>query len=387
MPDIHFTYGGSTATRTLNCSQWANLSKGMPRGKTSMAASKGTVGHHGFEKMVDKETYEFQDELGSVVSIDGNKVTIDQPLIDLVNTAVELQEDFFEEHGIEVVHTETLFTHSDLIGGSADTIAWSKERNLFMVGDLKTGSGHLVDAEDSDQLLFYAWLAVSHFAKDFTFDGNTRILLYILQPVDRKAVPLDVWEVNVGDLIAFGKAFKLAVRVAESGLADPVAGDWCQYCPAAAVCPAKVALVNEGSRLMTDTGNIEALARGMAIVGQVEEWCRDVRKLAHEQLEAGADVPGWKLVNKRATRVWNDAEAINDIFHRAKSLKMEDYMDMKLKTPPAMEKVCKAKKLDFKKYAEHVSSVSSGTTLAPADDKREAALPLDSLASAVAQLT
>ena len=387
MPEIHFTYGGSTAKRTMNCSQWANLSSGMPRGKVSMAASKGTVGHHGFEKMVDDETYEFDQELGSVVTVDNNKVTIDQSLIDLVYEAVDLQEDFFEEHDIEVVYTETLFKHSELIGGSADTTAWSKEKNIFCVGDLKTGSGHLVGAEDNEQLLFYGWLAVSHFAKDFTFDGNTRILLYILQPVDRKENPLEVWEVNLGDIITFGKAFELAVRVAESGMADPVCGDWCQYCPAAAVCPAKVALVNEGSRLMTDTGNVEALARGMAIVGQVEEWCRDVRKLAHEQLEAGGEVAGWKLVNKRATRVWNDPEEIHDTFHRAKSLKIEDYMDMKLKSPPAMEKVCKAKGIDFKKYAEHVSSVSSGTTLAPEDDKREAALPLEGLASAVAQLT
>jgi len=60
---------------------------------------------------------------------------------------------------------------------------------------------------------------------------------------------------------------------------------------------------------------------------------------------------------------------------------------MKLKSPPQMEKVCKTKKVDFKKYEDLFSSVSSGTTMAHADDKREAALPITQMADAIAQLT
>lgn len=387
MPEVHFKYGGSTATRTMNCPAWATLSEGMPRGKVSIHASTGTVGHKIFEKMTDSDTFDPDTMLGEVHTVDGNKVTIDQKLITKIEDAIEAQDDFFEDHDIEIVHCETLFEHSDIVGGSADTVGWSKAKNIFCVGDLKTGDGHMVFAEDNDQLMFYAWLAVNHYSKDFTFDGNTRILLYIVQPSDRRDEILDVWEVNLGDVVAFGKAFELAVRVSEGGLGDPTSGEWCSYCPKAATCPAKTGLVNASLRLDLESDDMEVLERGMAMVEEVEEWCRNIRALAHEQLELGAEVEGWKLVNKRATRVWNNADEAQTIFKNAKSLKIDDYMDMKLKSPPQMEKVCKTKKVDFKKYEDLFSSVSSGTTMAKADDKREAALPITQMADAIAQLT
>ena len=388
MPEIHFRYGGSTATRTLNCGDWANLADSMPATKVNMPASVGTLRHRMLAKLQEDEDYEPLDDLGEVHTIDGNQVTVDQEGVDQVWDAYEAQEEFFEEHDVVEVHTEVLFEHSDLIGGSADTVAWNKANNIFAVGDFKSGSGNLVWAEDNDQIMFYAWLAVEHFAKDFTFDGNTRILLYINQPIDRKDAAIDVWEVTLGDVLAFGKLFERAVRVSEGGLAEPTAGKWCQYCPKAAVCPAKNQVVDESRRLDVDSSDMVALAKGMSIVDEVEDWCADIRKLAHEQLEQGVAVKGWKLVPKRATRVWNEPDNTLVLFKKAKSLKADDYMNVKMRSPAQVEASCKRLKIDFnKKFAPLTSKVSSGTTLAKDDDAREAALPLEGIAAAVAQLT
>ena len=57
---------------------------------------------------------------------------------------------------------------------------------------------------------------------------------------------------------------------------------------------------------------------------------------------------------------------------KAKKIKMEDAFSMKLLSVAQLEKVVKAKKLPFDKYALHVASVSTGTTLAPESDKRAA---------------
>jgi hypothetical protein len=38
----------------------------------------------------------------------------------------------------------------------------------------------------------------------------------------------------------------------------------------------------------------------------LEQWITDVRGLAHQVLDAGKPVPGFKLVAKRATRQWAD---------------------------------------------------------------------------------
>jgi hypothetical protein len=51
-----------------------------------------------------------------------------------------------------------------------------------------------------------------------------------------------------------------------------------------------------------------------------------------------------------------------------------------------MEKVCKAKGVDFKKYESMIHLHSSGTTLVKSDDKRQEALPLPALAAMAAQI-
>jgi len=53
---------------------------------------------------------------------------------------------------------------------------------------------------------------------------------------------------------------------------------------------------------------------------------------------------------------------------------------MKLKSPPQLEKKCVELGVDFESYGEYISCVSSGTTVAPASDKRKEALPMQKLA-------
>jgi hypothetical protein len=99
-------------------------------------------------------------------------------------------------------------------------------------------------------------------------------------------------------------------------------------------------------------------------------------KLVQAVLEDGGEVPGWKLVQKRASRKWSDEEAVEK---KLKALKIS-LMDAKerptLKSPAQIEKLCKAEGKDFTKLADLVVSESSGTTLAPASDKRPAVVSL-----------
>lgn len=113
----------------------------------------------------------------------------------------------------------------------------------------------------------------------------------------------------------------------------------------------------------------------MAMVSALETWCKEVKTAAHLALEQGAKVPGFKLVNKRALRVWSDQEAVEDKVRKAKKLKMADAFTLKLLSPPQLEKVCKEKGIPFKAYTEYITSHSSGTTLAPESDKRQAVTP------------
>lgn len=102
----------------------------------------------------------------------------------------------------------------------------------------------------------------------------------------------------------------------------------------------------------------------------IEPYIAAVRTLAHERLEAGAALPGWKLVPKRATRKWKDEDvAWRIIVDRATD--PAAFQQTRIASPAQAEKAG-GKKF----YAEHlaplVEAVSSGTTLAPTDDPRPA---------------
>ena len=134
---------------------------------------------------------------------------------------------------------------------------------------------------------------------------------------------------------------------------------------------------------MLQPADIATITQALPMVEQLEAWCKEVKKVAHEQLEAGNPIQGYKLVNKRASRVWNDPEAALKKVKHAKNLKLEEACDIKLKSPPQMEKLCKQKGIPFKPYNDFISAMSSGTTLARADDKRPEAVAIISLQSLV----
>ena len=67
------------------------------------------------------------------------------------------------------------------------------------------------------------------------------------------------------------------------------------------------------------------LNKAMSIVEEVETWTKAVRKLAHEQAEQGVPIKGWKLVAKRASRVWNEPEKVEGKLKLMRSLVAKDY--------------------------------------------------------------
>jgi hypothetical protein len=91
---------------------------------------------------------------------------------------------------------------------------------------------------------------------------------------------------------------------------------------------------------------------------------------AQKQLESGHVIPGWKLVQKRASRQWIDPAEALDYCKRSR-MKREKYMTETLKTPPQMEKLV-GEKVYSKKIAAMVHSQSSGLTIASDTDKRPA---------------
>ena len=252
--------------------------------------------------------------------------------------------------------------------GTCDILARGRD-DLVVLLDHKFGDGVLVSPVENKQLMFYAAAATEDpaFADWFTGDLDQPIAVGIIQPAQEHV--LSTWMTTVREVTAFSMSLMLAVDKGNDPDLEPRTGDWCRWCPAAPVCPAK--LLNADTTALLKEEHLNDLTTAIALAADLEPWIKQVRDLVHRQLEAGAEVDGWKLVKKRAMRKWIDDADMLRTLKNAKKLKVEEYSTVKMCTPPQLEKICKAKKLDFKKYSSKVTSVSSGTTIAPEDDPRE----------------
>jgi len=381
---LHYKFGGSTASRTVACPAWHNLSANMGSQKAGLAAIEGTLMHLLFERGINDADFEPAEMLGMTREIEGTKLTVKPEHIEKVYTALDKQIDVEEKYLLDEVWPEVIMNSDDETGGTADIIAWvaalpKKPVEVFAVGDLKTGDGHMVYAENNEQLLFYAWQAVEKYKAKLKLTDKTIFALYIIQPSDRRDDPVDIWETDLQTIMAFAASYKRAQKEAKAGISTPCAGKHCAYCPAAPTCPAKTGLIASAKRIPKDSQEMAALVKALGMVDEVEDWCRAVRKTAHAQAEQGVKLEGFKLVAKRATRQWLDPAQALVTFKHARALVAEDYLEQKLKSPTQLEKLCKAKGIDFSKYADYYSLQSSGTTLVKDTDKRPEALALPAL--------
>ena len=118
--------------------------------------------------------------------------------------------------------------------------------------------------------------------------------------------------------------------------------------------------------LKTTLDNIDTVKMSelLAHADLLEQWLKDIRALAHQVLEKGGTVPGYKLVAKRATRQWVDQAAAATYLTNAN---VSPFKELEMVTPAAAEKLLKEKL-----PKELVVSISSGNTMTSEDDPRPA---------------
>lgn len=371
----HLKYGGSTAARTINCPAWLRLSEGMPTGDggKNEAADTGTLLHNCMEEWLnDDPTFQTMLEEGR----EYNGITLTEemvsdkldPAVTALLALVKLTEKYFM--------AEPFVKIADDVGGSIDVLAKSADGKTVHIVDYKMGYVP-VSAVDNAQLMFYALAADMDPSTEHFFTNCETIKLSIIQPND-DGPDLETWEVPYDALSGFEDKLFDAIEESRKPDCEPAAGSWCNYCPAHSTCPIKIGQAIAATRI-TDLSKMADLTQAMLMVSDLEAWIKTVKKTAHQQMENGATIDGFKLVEKRASRVWNDVPAIEGKLRRMRRILVAEAWDSKLKSPPQIEKVCKEKGIDFKEFAPYISSVSSGTTVAKASDARKAITPVSGL--------
>jgi len=369
----HAKYGGSTAERTMNCNAWHSLSAGMPKSPTSYVAALGTALHTVIERCLLDTEFDPYDAVGEKFTIEGHRIIMDETLItEKIYPALDEFDNLMDKYSVDRIWVEQWVEVSEDVAGTADFIGLSGDGKTIVFADYKSGDGHIVQAEENSQALFYAMCA-QHKAFKLHMLGVEKIVVAIVQPSFRREEYLDIWETTPERLRQFTLQHEISVEFAEEAKIGPEVGSWCSYCPAEATCPAKKKEVAKIDLIPFNTTLPTELSDALEIADKVESWIKAVRKTAQELLEQGVDIEGFKLVKKRATRQWADVPAAEKKVRLAKKVKIAEAYDMKLKSPAQLEKVCLGLGMDWDKFSKGlIESVSSGTTMVSVHDKREA---------------
>lgn len=254
-----------------------------------------------------------------------------------------------------------VFGSADLIGRLGDTV--------YLV-DFKFGSGYMVTAKESEQLLFYAAAALHTDAVKWAFDGAEKVELVIIQP----GKPIDRWPATFARVLQFEQELIAAVKQSTRADAPLVSGDWCKWCPAKPICPLLTGVVDRALKTQLKAIDVKAIVEALDKAALLELWIEDVRALSQRIMEEGIPLNGWKVVPKRATRRWlDDKTAVATLL--GMGLKVGELTETKMKSPAQIEGLLKKQELG-ELPKDIVSAVSSGNTIAVESDPRPAALQI-----------
>jgi hypothetical protein len=354
--------GGSTAKRVINCPGSVALVQKMPPQPSNKYADEGTLLHNVIADIVmsdnPPEHYlgtKYEDQVLTQELID-NKLKVAMAALDEIDPTKEME-----------IEAETRVGFGDLLPGvfgSTDLIG--RIRNRAVVLDWKFGDGVAVEVEENAQLMFYAAASMRTEEAKWAFDGVDEIECVIVQPPQIKR-----WVTTPKRIAEFEWQLMQAVKEAQQPNAVLRSGDHCRWCAAKPICPQMTGAADRALQVVIKSLDANTIGGYLANADMLEDWIKDLRALAHQMLDNGAPVPGYKLVQKRATRQWLDDKTAADALIE---LGVEAYKEPEILSPAQAEKELKKRKLALPD--DLVVAVSSGTTLAPESDPRPAVLQI-----------
>lgn len=225
--------------------------------------------------------------------------------------------------------------------------------------DYKYGEGIIVSPENNLQVTIYGRNIVESLKLDLP--DNFPITLHIYQPRSRTAgdTPYHFWETTWGEIKRISDEIADVAQVIQinhrtQGMPlDFVASEKaCQWCPAKGFCPERQKQLLDGiEALEVIEEKPKSLPLAVALTpeqiavvlknkSQIEKWLKDVEGYAEEQMSAGKQIPGYKLVLSRGgNRYWLDPKKAVDLLTKNTILKRSEIVEEKIIGPAAVEKL------------------------------------------------
>lgn len=252
-----------------------------------------------------------------------------------------------------------------LFFGTADISIGSHFGPLHII-DYKNGVGVPVDAEENEQMMYYARLKL----EEGDFDP---IHLHIVQPNCPMVDPIQTWTTSAKRIFQFGDEMVKKAKLTEDPDAPLTIGEWCQFCRAKSECPERIKhamrIISRHFKALSLPAILEKLTPEdiSEIINYrriIADWLAGVEKIAFEKVQKGQKIPDVKVVQGRGSRFWSDQLAAEK--YLSKVLKHEAFEPKKLISVHQAEKL-----LGKEKLAKLVSYTQGGLSIAGRDDKRK----------------
>ena len=334
-------------------------------------------------------------------------VAEDQDYIDTVRALAGecvLGVDWFVEH---TVNFEAYTDAPSDSFGTADAILFKPLPSGYyelIVIDRKTGY-YEVSPERNKQMVLYALGAYEEFRLSYDI-SSVRLIIH-----QRSAKE---WVCTIEDLLAFGEEVRVKAQLVADAVQTrdliPIAAwydvylnpdpseDACRYCRAMAVCPSMQRKVQEvvGMDFVSLAGDDppsaykaadSVLADAMAAVGTLRAFADAVEAETARRLQAGAEVPGYKLVlGRQGNRAWADPVAAEKMLREQFRLTTDQAYDRTLISPTSAEALTKGEKpvigpRRWKELQPMIWRPDRKPIVVPLSDKREAYVPLQAAAA------
>ena len=361
----------SSAERWKNCPGSVTLSKQFPQDTTSTYAEEGTHAHSVAElklRYVNGEinSSNFTRKLNKLKKSEFWCGEMDEATNFYMDAVLEIKSGMGEDAELLIEQHFNLDEYVPESFGTSDAVVIGD--GVINVIDLKYGKGVKVDAVNNSQLRLYGLGAAGLFEGIYDFD---RVRMTIIQP---RLDHISTEEVSLEELRRWAaEEIRPAAEEALAGSERTKCGDWCQFCPAKAVCRARAEYCLELARdefkapaLLTTEEIGEVLRRAEAI----KKWAADIADYALQQALAGEHYDGWKVVEGRSNRKYADEVKVADTLKKAGFDEAMLY-ERKLLGLTAMEKLVGKKKLT-ETLGELIIKPAGKPVLVPESDKRDA---------------
>lgn len=369
-PEKHALLSASSADRWMHCPPSARLTEGLPD-TTSEYAQAGRVAHAIAELRLRKQFLEPMSQKTFTLRL--NKIKKDPHFDPEMLHTTEEYADFVTEQALAFPAQPYVAVEQQLdLGsfvpegfGTADCVLIGA--GVLHVIDYKHGQGHPVEAQDNPQLKLYALGAIMRY---YQFYDIQTVRMSIVQP---RAGGIKTWDTTREALIDWGvQTVRPLAKMAFAGEGDQTPGDWCVFCKLKGSCRARgqyLALEAFGQQpgptySDQELGDILRRAKGLAA------WVKDLEDYALQAALAGREIPGWKPVEGRSIRQFDDVTAaFNDLMAAG-----YDEALLYERRPLTLAQLEKA--LGKKAFQEaagcHIVTPPGKPTLVPASDKRQA---------------